>query len=94
MIRFNFFAEAGAFARDPETGTYRVDVPKFEAAVEALSQKILTLQGDGDYAAAAELIASQAVIGDTLQADLDRLADAGIPVDIVFEQGVEVLGLE
>ena len=28
-----------------------------------------------------------------LQADLDRLAQASIPVDIVFEQGVEVLGL-
>jgi len=28
-----------------------------------------------------------------LQADLDRLAAANIPVDIVFEQGSEVLGL-
>ena len=32
-------------------------------------------------------------IGAQLQADLDRLAEAGIPVDIVYEQGVEVLGL-
>ena len=28
-----------------------------------------------------------------LATDLNRVADAGIPVDIVFEQGVEVLGL-
>jgi hypothetical protein len=28
-----------------------------------------------------------------LQADLDRLAEAGIPVDIVYEQGLEVLEL-
>lgn len=27
------------------------------------------------------------------QHDLAKLADQGIPVDIVFEQGVEVLGL-
>ena len=27
------------------------------------------------------------------QPDLAKLADQGIPVDIVFEQGVEVLGL-
>ena len=32
-------------------------------------------------------------VGPQLQADLDRLASAAIPVDIVFEQGVEVLGL-
>jgi hypothetical protein len=28
-----------------------------------------------------------------LQADLDRLEAAEIPVDVVFEQGVEALGL-
>ena len=28
-----------------------------------------------------------------LQASLDRVNDAGIPVDVVFEQGVDVLGL-
>ena len=32
-------------------------------------------------------------IGPVLQADLDRLAGADIPVDIVFEQGLDVLGL-
>ena len=28
-----------------------------------------------------------------LQSDLDRLAAAGIPVDVVFRQGMEVLGV-
>jgi hypothetical protein len=32
-------------------------------------------------------------VGPQLQADLDRLAEQSIPVDIVFEQGAEVLGL-
>ncbi len=59
----------------------------------ALSREILTIQGDGDYDRAATLIGEQGVIGGELQGDLDRLATAGIPVDIVFEQGVEVLGL-
>lgn len=36
---------------------------------------------------------SAGTIRPTLQSDLDRLATAGIPVDIVFEQGPEVLGL-
>ena len=93
MIRFNFFEEAGAFSRDEETGTYSIDVPVFEQAVEDLSRTILMLQGDGDYDAVNAFIEKYASIGPQLQADLDRLASAEIPVDIVFEQGTSVLGL-
>jgi len=93
MIRFNFFEQAGAFSRDEATGTYRVNVPAFEQAVRDLSERILTLQGDGDYAGVAALVAEMGQVGPRLQADLDRLAEQSIPVDIVFEQGAEVLGL-
>jgi hypothetical protein len=93
MIRFNFFEQAGAFSRDEATGTYRVNVPEFEQAVRDLGERILTLQGDGDYAGVAALVAEMGNVGPQLQADLDRLASASIPVDIVFEQGAEVLGL-
>ncbi len=94
MIRFNFFQEVGAFVKDEAKGTYRIDVPKFEAAVKSLSKQILTLQGEGDYAKAQRLVQEKAVIQADLQADLDRLAQAGIPVDIIFEQGPSVLNLE
>lgn len=93
MIRFNFFERMGAFRRDEETGRYSVDVERMGAAVEALSRKILTVQGEGDYDEASRMVAELGVIGPELQADLDRLSSAGIPVDIVFEQGVSVLGL-
>jgi hypothetical protein len=93
MICFNFFQQAGAFTRDEATGRYRINVPQFEQAAADLSRTLLTLQGDGNYAAAAEFVASQGSVGPQLQADLDRLVAASIPVDVVFEQGVEVLGL-
>ncbi len=93
MIRFNYFQDRGAFTRDGETGVYRVHFDAFEEAVTALSREILTLQGDGNYEGVAALVDAKARIGDQLQADLDRLSDADIPVDIVFEQGVEVLGI-
>jgi hypothetical protein len=91
MIRFNFFEEYGAFDRDPVTGTYRVDFDAMNAAIEALSERILTLQGEGDYDAVAAFVAQYGGIGPQLQADLDRLSAGGIPVDIVFEQGLSVL---
>lgn len=93
MVRFNFFREQGAFSRDARTGGYRVHMDKMRGAVDALSQRILRLQGDGDYGAAKEFCDSLGVVGPELQSDLNRLTAAGIPVDIVFEQGIEVLGL-
>lgn len=92
MIRFNFFQEYGAFDR-LEDGTYRVNVEKLEAAMNALSEQILTLQGDGNYDGVAAFVAEKGAIGIQLQSDLDRLNSAGIPVDVVFEQGGEALGL-
>ncbi len=93
MIRFNFFDEMNAFTRDETAGTYKVNFDNFQKAMDALSEKILTLQGDGDYDGVAALVADKGVIKTQLQADLDRLSAAGIPVDIIFEQGVDVLGL-
>ena len=93
MIRFNYFKEREAFSRDPETGTYQVNYENMEKAIEDLSNLILIIQGDGDYNRASELLATKGVIGTELQQDLDRLSAEGIPVDIVFNQGVEVLGL-
>ena len=92
MIRFNFFQEYKAFSRN-EDGFYQVDMLKMTEAIDALSNKILTLQGDGDYAGVAELVADKGVIKAQLQQDLDRLTAADIPVDIDFKQGIKVLGL-
>lgn len=94
MVRFNFFKDNGAFERDEETGKYSVNYDKMREAMNKLSEKILTLQGNGDYAGVGTLLNEQGQISPQLQADLDRLAKANIPVDIVFEQGTEVLGLK
>ena len=91
LIRFNFFKEQGAFTRDEATGTYRADPEKMRAAVNALSEKILRLQGDGDYDEVAAFVEQYGTMDAQLQEDLDRLATAGIPVDIVYEQGMSVL---
>lgn len=92
MLRFNYFADAGAFSRDPD-GRYRVDFDKMRAAMNSLSAKLLTVQGDGDYAEAARMTEALGVVKPELAADLAKLKDAKIPVDVRFEQGLDVLGL-
>jgi hypothetical protein len=94
MMRFNYFEEAGAFVRNPETGYYHVDFEKMKQAMFDLSALILKIQGDGDYDQAVRLLQEKSVVKEDLQKDLDRIAGAGIPRDIVFEQGPEALGLQ
>ena len=93
MLRFNFFKKMGAFSRDSASGTYRVIESKMREAVRALSSKILRLQGDGDYDGVSSLMAEMGRIDSGLQFDLDRLSNGGIPVDIVFKQGLSELDL-
>ena len=92
MIRFSYFQEKGAFER-AEDGTYRVNYDQMRQAMNDLSREILTLQGEGDYEGVAQLVSTRGVISPQLQQDLDRLDEQNIPVDVVFEQGLDVLGI-
>lgn len=93
MQCFNYFKENGAFERTPK-GTYLVNYDKFSIAMNGLTKLILTLQGNGDYAAVENAQKTKGIVSSELQGDLDRLSKQGIPVDIVFNQGVDVLGMK
>ncbi|RZK20253.1 MAG: Zn-dependent hydrolase [Pedobacter sp.] len=93
MQCFNYFQEKGAFERTSK-GTYKVNFEKFATAMNELSAFIITLQGNGDKVAVEKAQKEKAVISAELQKDLDRLTRKNIPVDVVFEQGVDVLGVK
>ena len=86
-MAFNYLRRRGAFDRNPETGSYKVDPERMRAAVDELAGDILRLQGDGDYDAVVEFLDGHQTLGDEIKADLARLERADIPVDIVFDQG-------
>ena len=90
MLTFNYFQNEGAFTRNEE-GRYAIDFEKMKVAVEKLAGDILMHQGDGDYEATKAWMADQIVIKPELQADLDRVNAAGIPTDIYFNMGPQVL---
>jgi hypothetical protein len=87
LVRFNYFAKMGAFSRDDKTGRYRVNADKMRAAVDSLSAKIIQLQGDGDYDGAVRFVQENGTLSPALKADIERIGSAGIPLDVVFEQG-------
>ena len=61
--------------------------------IEIIAGEYITLEGDGDYDKASQLIAAKGIVSPILQKDLDRIAQAGIPKDIYFQQGLQTLGL-
>jgi hypothetical protein len=93
MLAFNFFEEKKAFEKTA-AGHYKVNFDKFRIAMNELSNLILNLQGNGDKVAVAALLKDKGVVKPGLQQDLEKLQQKGIPVDIVFEQGLKVLGLQ
>ena len=92
LVRLNFFAEQGAVSVRPD-GTWAVDTATMPDAVRALAARLLTLQGDGDYAAVDAFVTRYGQPSPALTASLARIEAAGVPVDVVFEQGLSVLGL-
>ena len=78
-IQLNYLLDAGAFKVRPD-GAFEVDHAKMPDAVTALTREIMTLQAEGSYAKAKELIERLGVVRQPVQQALDKLAT--VPVDI------------
>ncbi|MFO0982941.1 MAG: hypothetical protein U1E76_14620 [Planctomycetota bacterium] len=78
-LQLNTLLDAGAF-KVSSTGTFSVDVARAKAAVRQLTSDIMTIQAEGNYAKAKQLIAERAVVRPDVQHVLDKLAS--VPVDI------------
>lgn len=90
MMCFNYMEKAGAFTRDAQ-GQYVIDFQKAKEAMNGWAALILKTQGDGNIEFATKYRAENGGITPELQADLDKINSAGIPRDITFIQGKDVL---
>ena len=78
-IQVNYLLDAGAF-KVRQDGTFTVDSAKIGDAVTALTREIMTLQAEGSYGKAKDMLDRLGVVRPEVQKVLDKLA--GIPVDI------------
>jgi hypothetical protein len=92
MMCFNFFEDKKAFSRN-EDGTFKVDIEKTRQAINEWSAFILSIEGEGDYDKAVKYMQENGNVRPDLQEGLDVLKTANIPKDVVFDQGIEALGL-
>ncbi len=73
-MQFNYFLDKGAFTVNAG-GTFAVDVPKMKSAVRDLTHELLTIEAEGNYAAAKKMLDTLAVIRPVMQHALDGLKD-------------------
>lgn len=90
VMCFNYMEKAGAFSRDAK-GQYVIDFGKAKEAMNGWAALILQTQGDGNVEFATKYRAENGGITPALQADLDKINGAGIPRDITFIQGADIL---
>ncbi len=93
LLALNHLPQAGALMQLPN-GKYHIVLDKMPQAVESLAARILQVQGYGDYAQAKAWLATDATLPAHYVAAQQRLTERHIPIDIVFQQGPEVLGLK
>lgn len=93
LMRYNYFKEKKAFSVD-SSGYYHIDYDQMKNAVISLSNLILVVQGEGDYEGALRIADQYGIMDEELKAALKKVEQKDIPVDIVFEQGLSVLGLK
>jgi hypothetical protein len=79
-LQFNYFVDEGAIKINESAGTFSVDGVKVKDAARKLTHDLLTLQAEGNYEKAKEMLGKYAVIRPAMQKALDRLKD--VPVDI------------
>jgi hypothetical protein len=82
-IQFNYLMDHGAFKQNAD-GTYSVEMTKIKKAIEDLDRLLLTIEAQGDYAAAKKLITEMAVVRPELQKTLDKLKDIPNDIEPVF----------
>jgi hypothetical protein len=78
-LQLNFMLDYGAFILEKD-GTFSVNESKIRDGVNALTRELMTIEAEGNYARAKELISRLGVVRPEVKKALDRLTD--IPVDI------------
>ncbi|KAN0050734.1 hypothetical protein ACTA71_003882 [Dictyostelium dimigraforme] len=86
-LNFNFLHKYGAFEKNKTTNYFSVNFDKMKVAIPKLVNHIVVIQGNGDKNAAQNWINEMG----NLNKDEVIIDYSGIPTDIIFKQGLNLL---
>ena len=84
-LQFNYLSDKGAFVSNSD-GTFAVDFAKVKAAVRDLTHELLTIEAEGNYAAAKRMLDTLGVVRPNMQRALDGLKSIPTDIDPVNER--------
>jgi hypothetical protein len=84
-LQFNYITEKGGFVANAD-GTFAVNFAKIKGAVRDLTHDLLTIEAQGDYAAAKKMLDQWAVVRPEMQRAFDGLASVPTDIDPVNER--------
>jgi hypothetical protein len=83
-LQFNYLTDEGAIKFDEATGTFSVDHSRIKEGVKKLTHDLLTVEAEGSYAKAKEMLDRYAVIRPPMQGALDKLKNVPVDIEPVF----------
>ena len=84
-IIYNFLLEKGGYVFDEKTQKVKVDFNKIHSALKDLANLVLTIQAEGNYQGAKDLIAKYAVNSRTIELLRKKLEKLPVDIKPVFE---------
>ena len=89
-IQLNYLLDKGGFTVNAD-GTFSVDTGKIKDAVIGLTREIMTLQAEGSYAKAKQMIDTLGVLRPPTKAVLDKLSSVPVDIEPRFVTAIDLL---
>jgi len=89
-IQLNYLLDRGAFTVNGD-GTFSVDNAKIRESVIALTREIMTLQAEGSYAKAKQMLDTLGVLRPQAKAVLDKLTSVPVDIEPRFVTAIDLL---
>jgi len=83
-MQFNYLTDEGAIKFNEARGTFSIDQSRIKESVTKLTRDLLTLEAEGSYDKAKEMLEKFAVIRPPMQQALDKLKDVPVDIEPVF----------
>jgi hypothetical protein len=89
-IQLNYLLDKGGFTVNGD-GTFAVDAAKIRDGVTGLTREIMTLQAEGSYAKAKQMIETLGVLRPEAKAVLDKLTSVPVDIEPRFVTAIDLL---
>ena len=89
-IQLNYLLDHGGFKVNAD-GTFTVDAAKIRESVIGLTREIMTLQAEGSYARAQQMIDTLGVLRPPTKAILDKLSSVPVDIEPRFVTAIDLL---